>query len=213
MSALPYLHDSEPDMGRKAVEIDIETFSLSYLHLEEDNQFEDLREIAYDQENIMPPSDVRLTWQLVNGWEYIYNTEKRLVYVWNPINDDHNDYLRLEPVSPRNAFQPLIENFRGLRHLALPERQFVRNDPARTPRMQPHGIAALHEAETKLWRATCGLADLYLETGWDVNSVAQTNFRTSDFIRKRAKYTQEVLGPLEDEAYRARENAQKLHKV
>lgn len=76
MSALPYLHDSEPDMGRRAVEIESETFPLSYLHLDEEDDFEDLREMACDPENIMPPSDVRITWQLVNGWEYIYNTEK-----------------------------------------------------------------------------------------------------------------------------------------
>ncbi|KAI7183683.1 hypothetical protein KC363_g8114 [Hortaea werneckii] len=139
LSILPYLHDSEPDMGRKAVEIESETFPLSYLHLDKEDHFEELREIAYDSENIMPPSDIRLTWQIVNGWEYIYDTEKRLVYVWNPVNDDHDNYLHLEPVSPRDAFQPLIDNFRGLRCLALPERSFVRNDPARAPKMQPHG--------------------------------------------------------------------------
>ncbi|KAI7294742.1 hypothetical protein KC340_g16044 [Hortaea werneckii] len=161
----------------------------------------------------MPPSDVRLTWQLANGWEYIYNAEKRLVYVWNPINDDHDDYLHLEPMSPRQAFQPLIDDFRGLRRLALPERRFVRNDPERGPKRQLHGTAALYEAETKLWTAMCGLADLYLETGWDVDAVAQTHFRTSEFIHKRTRYTQEVIDPLEDEAHRARENARKLHKV
>lgn len=76
MSALPYLRDSEPDLGCRAVEIESETFPLSYLHLDKEDHFEDLREIAYDPENIMPPSDVRLTWQLANGCEYIYNTEK-----------------------------------------------------------------------------------------------------------------------------------------
>ncbi|RMY13227.1 hypothetical protein D0867_07526 [Hortaea werneckii] len=192
MSALPYLHDSEPEMGRRAVEIESETFPLSYLHLDKEDHFEDLREIACDPENIMPPSDVRITWQLVNGWEYIYNTEK---------------------ISPRQAFQPLIDSFRGLRRLALPERQFVWNDPARAPRRHPHGTAALYEAETELWRAMCGLADLYLETGWDVNAVAQTNFRTSDFIHRRTRYMQEVISPLEDQAYQAREDARKLHEA
>ena len=119
----------------------------------------------------------------------------------------------MDPVSPRQAFQPLIDSFRGLRRLALPERQFVWNDPARDPTRQPHGTVALYEAETKLWRAMCGLADLYLETGWDVNAVAQTNFRTSDFIHKRTRYMQEVIGPLEDYSYQAREDARKLHEA
>jgi hypothetical protein len=80
MSALPYLHDSLPDMDQMTVEIDPHTFPLSYLHLEKDDHFGDLREIAADPENIIPPSHIRLTWQLVNGWEYIYNAEKSSCY-------------------------------------------------------------------------------------------------------------------------------------
>jgi hypothetical protein len=207
MSALPYLHDSLPDMGERAVEIESETFPLSYLDTEEQDQFEDLREIAADPENIMPPSDIRLTWQLENGWEYIYDTEKRLMFVWNPMNDDHDDYLHLQPVPPRLAFQPLIDYFRGLHRLALPERTFVETGQDRAPRMHPHDTTAFYRAETKLWEAMCGLADLYLQCGWDVNAVAQTQFRSSEFLEMRTKYVREVLQPLEVEAYEARQDA------
>lgn len=75
MSALPYLHDSEPDMGQRTIEIVGSTFPLSYLHFDEDN-FTYMREMSSD-ETIMPPSALRLTWQDFNGWEYIYNAEKR----------------------------------------------------------------------------------------------------------------------------------------
>jgi hypothetical protein len=76
MSALPYLHDSDPDMGQRAIEIDGSTFPLSYLHFDEDD-FGDIREMFSD-DNLMPSSAFRLTWQDVNGWEYIYDTKKSL---------------------------------------------------------------------------------------------------------------------------------------
>jgi hypothetical protein len=78
MSALPYLHDSQPDMGQRAVEICGSTFPLSYLDFDEE-QFGDQREIFADSENLILPSAFRLTWQDVNGWEYIYDTEKSII--------------------------------------------------------------------------------------------------------------------------------------
>lgn len=78
MSALPYLHDSEPDMGQPAVEICGSTFPLSYLDFDEE-QFADQREIFADPDNLILSSSFRLTWQDVNGWEYIYDTEKSII--------------------------------------------------------------------------------------------------------------------------------------
>jgi hypothetical protein len=77
MSALPYLH-VEPGMGQRAIEIEGSTFPLSYLHFDEDD-FADNRELWHDHENIMPSSAFRLTWQDVNGWEYIYDTKESLL--------------------------------------------------------------------------------------------------------------------------------------
>lgn len=79
MSTLPYLHDSHPDMGQRAVEICGSTFPLSYLDFDEE-QFADQREIFADPENLVLPSVFRLTWQEVNGREYIYDTEKSIVF-------------------------------------------------------------------------------------------------------------------------------------
>jgi hypothetical protein len=80
MSALPYLHDSDPDMGQRAIEIDGSTFPLSYLHFDEDD-FRDIRGMFSD-DNLMPSSAFRLTWQDVNGWEYIYDTKKSLTSLY-----------------------------------------------------------------------------------------------------------------------------------
>jgi len=77
ISALPYLHDSQPDMGQRAVEICGSTFPLSYLDFDEE-QFGDQREIFADPDNLILPSAFRLTWQNVNGWEYIYDAEKSI---------------------------------------------------------------------------------------------------------------------------------------
>jgi hypothetical protein len=82
MSALPYLHDSHPDMGQRAVEICGSTFPLSYLDFDEE-QFGDQREIFADPDNLILPSVFRLTWQNVNGWEYIYDTEKSTITLFS----------------------------------------------------------------------------------------------------------------------------------
>jgi hypothetical protein len=77
MSALPYLH-VESDMGQRAIEIAGSTFPLSYLHFDKDD-FADNRELFFDDENLIPPSAFRLTWQDVNGWEYIYDSKQSLL--------------------------------------------------------------------------------------------------------------------------------------
>jgi hypothetical protein len=77
MSALPYLH-VDSDMGQRAIEIEGSTFPLSYLHFDKDD-FADTRELFFDDENLIPSSAFRLTWQDVNGWEYIYDTKRSLL--------------------------------------------------------------------------------------------------------------------------------------
>jgi hypothetical protein len=77
MSALPYLH-VERDMGQRAIEITGSTFPLSYLYFDKDD-FADTRELFFDDENLIPSSAFRLTWQNVNGWEYIYDTKRSLL--------------------------------------------------------------------------------------------------------------------------------------
>jgi hypothetical protein len=70
MSALPYLHTDDWD----PFELEGSTFPMSYLHSGEGN-FVDSRKM-FSHDNIMPPSAFRLTWQDVNGWDYIYDVEE-----------------------------------------------------------------------------------------------------------------------------------------
>lgn len=136
-----------------------------------------------------------------------------LVCIWNNINDPFPDYLHLRPVPPREAFQPLIDSFRSLRRVAAPETTFVETDQNSGPTQPESGTSAQHEAEFNLWKAMCGLADLYLECGWDVNAVAQTDFRRVEFVEKRTKYLSEIIGPLEESVLEAGRHARQQQNL
>jgi hypothetical protein len=127
------------------------------------------------------------------------------VYVWNPINDGSGDglnYFHLRPVSPRQAFQPLIDSFRGLRRVAAaPEATSVGTDEDSGPQASQFQNAGHYEAGRRVWKAVCSIADLYVECGWDVNAEVQMDFRSGEFIEKRAKYVGEVVQPLKAQAY------------
>jgi uncharacterized protein YukE len=124
------------------------------------------------------------------------------VYVWAPSNDDGgDDYLHLTPITPRQAFQPMIDSFRGLRRLAVPEHGHVNTEQDASPQRWQTGSDAHFQADFRIWEAMCRLADVYVECGWDVSAVVQTTFRSAEFIEKRAKYVSEVVEPLEAKAY------------
>lgn len=117
------------------------------------------------------------------------------------MNDEVDEYFDLRPVSPREAFQPLLDKFRGLRRLVAPEHGKINTEQDASPQRWQFGAEAHFEAEIRVWEAMCGLADLYLECGWEVNAVVQTGFRYSEFAEIRSKYASEVVEPLKEVAY------------
>ena len=121
------------------------------------------------------------------------------------MNDEVDEYYHLRPISPRQAIQPLIEKFRGLRQLVVPEYGQVNTSQDANPQRWQFGTEAHFRAETKVWEAMCGLADIYLECRWDVSTVEQTAFRSIEFTEKRSKYVSEVVEPLKEEASRERQ--------
>lgn len=129
------------------------------------------------------------------------------MYVWNPINDDGDDFLHLQPLPPRQAFQSLLDDFRGLRRVALPRDRFVSTNEDTSQKRWQSKTETEYQARYSLWTATTELAGLYLEYGWDVNAVAQTNFRSSEFVDKRTRYVTEVLEPLDQELEKAMQSA------
>jgi hypothetical protein len=127
-------------------------------------------------------------------------TKLELVYIWQPMNDDCECYLDLQPVSPRQAFQPIIDRFRGLRHLVVPDDGLVETNRDSSPQRWQFGSDAEFHDNFRVWEAVCRLTDIYLESGWEVNATTQTTFRTSEFVEKRGKYMSEVVEPLKKEA-------------
>jgi hypothetical protein len=118
------------------------------------------------------------------------------------MNDEVDEYFDLRPVSPRQAFQPLLDKFCGLRRLVAPEHGQVDTEQNASPQRWQFGTEAHFRAEVKVWDAMCGLASMYLDCGWDVNVVVQTEFRSSKFEEKRSEYISEVVEPLKEVAYR-----------
>ena len=118
------------------------------------------------------------------------------------MNDEVDEYFDLPPVSPRQAIQPLLDKFRGLLQLVAPEHGHVNTDQGTSPQRWQFETEKNFQAERRVWKAMCGLADMYLECGWDVNAVAQTAFRSKEFTEERSKYMREVVEPLKGEAYK-----------
>lgn len=120
------------------------------------------------------------------------------------INSDTN-YFHISPVSPREALQPVIDKYRGLHYINRPlsgDRNFVLvteqvgerlpEDPTDTQRRS-------FENSQKVWQAERGLEAIYLDCGWDVNAIKQTNFRRDEFLQKRSDHTKNVVEPLQRE--------------
>lgn len=137
------------------------------------------------------------------------------IYMWNPMDDEFEypedsrkpNYLHLETVPPREAFQPLIDDFRQLRKLAPSAGQTPISTDISSLRgpenFDKKGSLALYEAGRKLWEALCKLKSFYVECGWDDNALVQTEFRRDEFVDNRAKYWDEVVEPLEEESRKA----------
>lgn len=65
------------------------------------------------------------------------------------------------------------------------------------------GELKLYEADLRVWKAKCRIAEVYLECGWDVDAIVQTQFRRAEFVEKRAKHLSEVVEPLRKERDKA----------
>ena len=95
----------------------------------------------------------------------------------------------------------MIDSFRGLRRLAVPEHGHAEPEQDASPQRWQTGSDAHFQADSKVWEAMCRLADVYVECGWDVNAIVQMTVRSAEFAEKRAKYVSGVVELLEAKAY------------
>lgn len=133
-----------------------------------------------------------------------------LVTPWKHWGDpsDSSDYFHVPAVTPREAFQPLIDKYRTLEYLGTPPFMELNNDLfpeyGRTPPQDcaDEGTRAQYRADYDVWEAKRKLKDLYVEFGWDVDAVEQREFRKEEFVERRERYLKDVVEPLEEEASR-----------
>ncbi|KAI6790042.1 hypothetical protein KC361_g8158 [Hortaea werneckii] len=164
--------------------------------------FEEDRELGYD-ESLGPPSVIQLTASEGGyGFIYVYDTESQNVFPWTPMydgasaaDDDGNDsdgcdYLHVEPKSPREALQPLIDEFRGLYYINMPLSGDTNHvlledtldigvsDTPTEEELQRH----LEMDYYRRWQVSQELRGIYLDCGWNVHSVEQPEFSRGEFL-------------------------------
>ena len=141
-------------------------------------------------------------------------TQVELVYVWDMYY--HDVYNETSPVSPREAFQPLLDDFRSLSWLVTSPRYGLQTEWywKEFPQEWPESFREGYEADYNVWKATRELASIYIDCGWQVNSVEQSKFRRGEFIKRRKHHLETVVHPLEEisgrvhRERRERENAE-----
>ncbi|KAI1115463.1 hypothetical protein F5Y14DRAFT_450034 [Nemania sp. NC0429] len=200
MTMLPYLAVGQHDWSLQLLP---STHPITYLGADlEEGDFRSQRELLHDVE--MPPSAIRLTWSDNYGTEFIYDTATKLMVAWEPFQnpDEVYDYAHVAGASPREVLAPVIEDYKRLRHIAIPDRvEFSSSFFADSGGVPPREWSAREQRSWKraydIWEAMQKLRDFYLECGWDMDGdVDQKDFRLDEFLAKREAYMRDVLGPL-----------------
>lgn len=134
------------------------------------------------------------------------NARAEVVHPWdyNDSNITEDNYFQVPPLSPREAFQPLIDDFRGLNWLVTGrpyglQTEWPWND---FPEYWPESMRPEYEADYDVWKAKRVLKDIYLDCGWDVHTVEQTHFRRDEFIERRERHLQKIVKPLKEVSMR-----------
>ncbi|KAI7212141.1 hypothetical protein KC333_g7276 [Hortaea werneckii] len=203
LSALPYLKES--------VVIAPSTVTLNYCAPYMDvSIFENSREMMYDG-NFAPPSVIQLTGSEGGyGCIYVYDTESQKVFPWTPMYDgasaadddgddsDGCDYFHVKPKSPREALQPLINEFRGLHYINKPLNENTNTSHQLFEETLNVGVTKTFTEDEirrwvgkeyyRHWQISRELKDMYLDCGWQVDSVEQPDFRREEFLERRRRH-------------------------
>jgi hypothetical protein len=115
-----------------------------------------------------------------------------------PVDDDERDmtanyfHVNIPSKSPREALQPLINKYRGLRCVIKPPSEnighelYMEESEYLRPYEGPEERREESEAsDIKTLSILRHLRDLYLWCGWNLNTVEQAAFRREEFIEKR----------------------------
>jgi len=119
-----------------------------------------------------------------------------VVYPYTPQDEpDDGKYYDVPAMSPREAFQPLIDKYRGLHYTSRPsnakegEYQLIIDEwDVCVPDNAPVRARQLTEELHRRWQYSRGLEEIYLECGWRPDQVDQSAFRRDEFLEKRRRY-------------------------
>ena len=115
-----------------------------------------------------------------------------------------NHYSNVPAISPREALGPIIENWRNLGYIGMPNLVYWEHDQYYDC---SDGHFPPHYSELEIRRARAGwnvrtavdgVKDLYIDCGWDVDSLEQAEFRRDEFLKRRAQYWKQKVEPLLD---------------
>jgi hypothetical protein len=123
-------------------------------------------------------------------------TSLGVIYPWTPQDQPEDvEYYCVPAKSPREAFQPLIDEFRKLQYVSWPsnakegEYQLVVDEwDVFIPDDTPDRARELTEELHRNWQHSRGLKKIYIQCGWHPDQVDQNAFRRDDFIEKRRQY-------------------------
>jgi hypothetical protein len=119
-----------------------------------------------------------------------------VVYPWTPQDEPEDvEYYDVPAKSPREAFQPLIDKYRGLQYISRPsnakegEYQLVIDEwDVCIPDNAPVKARELTEELHRKWQHSRGLERIYLACGWRPDQVDQSAFRRDEFLEERRCY-------------------------
>jgi hypothetical protein len=124
------------------------------------------------------------------------NSTPGVVYPWNPQHeDDDTEYYDVPAKSPREAFQPLIDKYRGLQYISRPTNTkegefqlFIDECYIFASENCPDEVREITQELQADWQLSRGLEEIYLECGWRIDRVDQSAFRREEFLEKRRRY-------------------------
>lgn len=115
--------------------------------------------------------------------------------------DEVNDYFYVPAASPRAVLNPLIKDYRSLNYLRGPyymdfNHELFSESGGKPPKGWRGRDVRRWQASYDVWAAMRRLKDMYLECGWDVDTVEQTHFRRDEFLARRQIFWEDVVEPL-----------------
>lgn len=144
--------------------------------------------------------------ELVTRFEGMWHHEEG----YDPVS--YSDVAHYPAKPPSEAFRPLIEHYRKLDYIGIPWDNFgrVEHRYETNSSYSPHGregppdwqrhtsqnVRRVHRAGYDIWAAIRKIKGIYIDCGWNVDAVEQSQFRREEFIERRARHWTEVVEPL-----------------